>query len=408
MIVGGGESAACAVASLRESNCADPIVWLGEEPPYERPPLSKDFLSGRIAAPPPVAQDVLADPKIDHRFDQRVGAIDRPSQRIMLDGGGTLPYSRLLLATGARARHLSFVGARAERWRTLRRLEDACALQLLLGAGRRIVIIGAGLIGLEVAAAAAAAGASVTVIESRERVLARVLPPELGAMIEERHRIAGVVFHFETGIASVDGAEDGERILLHSGERIVADTILVAIGSEPSVELAADCGLAVANGIVVDSHLRTMDPTIWASGDCCAFPLPLAGGRHVRLESWQAARTLGEIAGRNMAGVAQHIDLVPWFWSDQYELGIQGAGFIDGTSRDIRHDAGNGSVLTFHLDAEGRMVGASGVGPNTSIAKSIKRAREIIARRLVCDPIQLADPARPFWNILRSGAAADA
>lgn len=404
VVIGGGESAVCAISALREKGYAGQIVWVcGEDVhAYERPTLSKDFLRGTEAATvSAVPAGLLADEALDIRLGVTATGIDPEGHRVDLGPAGSLAYSQLLLATGARARDLDLPGRDPARWLTLRALRDAQALRSHLRLGRRIAIIGAGLIGLEMAAAAAEAGAAVTIIEAQDRPLARVLPLAIADIVLARHRAAGVAFHFGAAIAHVESGAAGERIVLGSGAEVVADIVLTAIGSTPNTELAERAGLAVANGILVDRYMRTAAPNVWASGDCARMPLALADGEPVRLESWEAARLQGDIAGRNMAGAREPADIVPWFWSDQFDLGIQGVGLAASGDVKVRRDLENGAALEFSIDPMGRLRAVAGVGPGNAVAKSVKRARQFIAGRFVCDVAHLADPATPLWSALQ-------
>ncbi|MCR6670702.1 NAD(P)/FAD-dependent oxidoreductase [Devosia ginsengisoli] len=397
VIIGGGESATCAIAGLRSEGYRGPVVWVCEEDihAYERPTLSKQFLGSSHARPSSVIPpELLDDPAIDIRLDTRATHLDAANRLVTLGTSERIAYSGLLLATGAEARDLDLPGRNSDRWLTLRRAGDAARLRPYLNGQSRIVIVGAGLIGLELAAAARMAGAQVTVIESQDRPLARVLPPAIAEIALARHRAMGVAFRFGTTIASVESGPTGERLLLSSGAEITADLVPVAIGSIPRTELAEAAGLAIANGVVVDAQLRTSQAGIWASGDCCAFPLD---GRLVRLESWEAARQLGEIAGRNMAGRALPTDIVPWFWSDQYDLGIQGLGLPPDGATLVHRVIDPESALSFALCPAGRLRAVHGIGPETSIAKHIKRARPLIRDGAVCDPAILQDADQPLW-----------
>lgn len=406
VIIGGGESAACAIVGLRSEGYRGPVVWVCEEAihAYERPTLSKQFLGSSDARPSSIIPaELLDDPAIDICLDTKATRLDAANRVVTFNSSEQIAFSGLLLATGAEARDLDLPGRNPDRWLTLRRAGDAARLRPYLNGQSRIAIIGAGLIGLELAAAARMAGAQVTVIESQDRPLARVLPPAIAEIALARHRRMGVTFQFGASIAGVESGPADERIVLGSGVELIADLVLVAIGSVPRTELAASARLAIANGVAVDAQLRTSHPDIWASGDCCAFPLD---GRMVRFESWEAARLLGEIAGRNMAGRALQADILPWFWSDQYDLGIQGLGLAPDGATVVHRTLGPDSALSFALCPEGRLRAIQGIGPETSIAKHIKRARPFIRDGAVCDPAILQDADQPLWAAFRPLAVA--
>ena len=233
--------------------------------------------------------------------------------------------TRLLLATGAIPRPLP-LAAGSKHCVTLRSFEDAIAIRARFQPGARIVIVGGGFIGLELAASARKRGARVTVIEAQSRIMMRGVPEEIAKVIDTRHRDEGVTILCDTGIVSIADNADNVAITLSTGDVIVADLAIIGIGATPVTALAEASGLETGNGIVVNEWLQTSDPDIYAAGDCCAFPLAIYGGRRVRLEAWRNAQEQGALAARNMLGALEPHQAVPWFWSDQYELGLQVAG----------------------------------------------------------------------------------
>ncbi|WP_343712197.1 FAD-dependent oxidoreductase [Inquilinus sp.] len=399
VIVGAGEAGARAAITLREQGWDGPVTLIGAEsrPPYERPPLSKAVLLAEDEPAPATVldRDRAAALGIELILGTEVTAIDRAARSITLAGGRALPYSRLLLATGARPRRLAVPGH--EQARYLRRFEDALALRPRLRPGARIAIIGGGFIGLELAAAAAARGCAVTVIEALPRILTRGVPAELAAAIADRHRAAGVALC--TGIG-VDRIEPDGAIVLADGGRIIADTVIAGIGAVPETALAEAAGLAIDNGIAVDATLATNDPDIFAAGDCAACAHPLYAGRRIRLEAWRNALDQGVLAARTMLGGGEAIAAVPWFWSDQHELTLQIAGLADEGPVTVARDLGDGARLLFHLAADGRLVAASGLGPLGRIAREIRLAEMLIARRAAPDPGALASPAVRLKSLL--------
>lgn len=399
VIVGAGEAGARAATALREEGWDGPVTLVGAEPrpPYERPPLSKAALLAEAEPTPTTVldHDRAAALGIDLVLGTEVVAIDRPVRTVVLAGGRALPYRRLLLATGARPRRLAVPGD--DRILYLRCFDDALALRPLLRPGARLAVIGGGFIGLELAAAAIARGCAVTVIEAQPRILMRGVPAEIAAVIAERHRAAGV--EFRTGIGLEGIAPDG-TVLLADGSRIAADAVIAGIGAVPETALAEAAGLAIDNGIAVDAALASSDPDIFAAGDCAACAHPLYAGRSIRLEAWRNAQDQGALAARSMLGRGEALAAVPWFWSDQYELTLQIAGLVDEGRATVARDLDDGAMLLFHLAADGRLVAASGIGPLGKVARDIRLAEMLIARRAAPDPGALASPAVKLKSLL--------
>ncbi|MGK9232285.1 FAD-dependent oxidoreductase [Inquilinus limosus] len=399
VIIGAGEAGARAAAALRQEGWDGPVTLIGAEihPPYERPPLSKAAL---LAAEEPAATTVLDRDRaaalgIELVLGTEAVAIDRPARSVTLADGRTLPYSRLLLATGARPRRLAVPGH--EQALYLRRFDDALALRPLLRPGARLAVIGGGFIGLELAAAAVARGCGVTVIEAQPRILMRGVPAEIAAVIADRHRTAGVDLRTGIGVGRIE--PDG-AVLLADGSRIAADAVIAGIGAVPETALAEAAGLAVDNGVAVDATLATADPDIFAAGDCAACAHPLYAGRRIRLEAWRNAQDQGSLAARNMLGRGEAIGAVPWFWSDQYELTLQIAGLADEGRTTVARDLGDGAMLLFHLAEDGRLVAASGIGPLGKVAREIRLAEMLIAQRAAPAPDALASPAVKLKSLL--------
>ena len=384
VIIGAGECGTRAAFALREEGYAGLVTLIGDEPhlPYERPPLSKEALAAAGGVVPKLIADEarLSAAGIVHRAGVRVVAIDRAAQRLATDGGESIPYDRLLLATGSTPRRLLHDGAPVAHVAYLRTLADAVALRTRLIPGGRIILIGAGFIGLELSASARQLGAGVTVIEVLPRILARVVPEPIATVLAERHRAEGVDLITGAAIADIQTTPDTASVTLADGRRIDGSLLIAGIGALPAVELATAAGLAIDNGIAVDAQLRTADPSIFAAGDCCSFPLAVYGGRRVRLEAWRSAQQLGTLAARNMLGHGDRHDAVPWFWSDQYDLGLQIAGLPDEGRQVVRRDLGAGAFILFHLAEDGRLVAASGIGIGTAVARDIRLAEMLIGR----------------------------
>jgi 3-phenylpropionate/trans-cinnamate dioxygenase ferredoxin reductase subunit len=399
VIIGAGMAGHRAVIGLRASGHDGPITVIGEEAwmPYDRPPLSKSALTAE-EEPLPVwlmDDDIAKSLKAEARCGVSVAHIDPAARSIRLSDGNTLSYSKLLLATGAKPRRLSVPGGE-NAW-TLRNFDDALALRKAFKPGRRIVLIGAGFIGLELAASAVKRGCHVTVIEAQPRILMRGVPERIAKIVHARHEAAGVDLIVGTGIASI-----GPRsVNLSDGRKIEADTVVAGIGAAPDTHLAEAAGLAIDNGIAVDATLRTSDPHIYAAGDCCSFPHALFGDTRIRLEAWRNAQVQGSHAAENMMGADKPYQAVPWFWSDQYELSLQIAGLPAHGTDIVERKPGPDSLLLFHLDRDGRLVGASGIGPGNSIARDIKLAEMLIAKNARPDAAQLADASVALKSLLK-------
>lgn len=334
VIVGAGQGGFQAAASLREAGYEGRLVLVGDEPglPYQRPPLSKAYMKGEAG----IEQIELRAGAFyaDHRIElvnARATAIDRAGRRLVLESGEALPYAHLILATGARNRPLPVPGHDLAGVFYLRTRADADALKDRLAAARRVVVIGAGFIGLEFAAVARALGHEVTVLEGASRVLARAVSPEMSAFFASAHAAMGTDLVLGAGVIALEG-KDGHVNGVRTGGATVypADFVLVGIGVVPNVELAAEAGLEVANGIVVDAHLATMDPAISALGDAVAYPSRFAAGS-VRLESVQNAADQARSLAHRLTGKGTPFDAVPWFWSDQADLKLQIVGLAAAT-----------------------------------------------------------------------------
>ncbi|MET3856964.1 3-phenylpropionate/trans-cinnamate dioxygenase ferredoxin reductase subunit [Rhizobium sp. OAE497] len=375
---------------MREKGFDGEITLVGTEPllPYERPPLSKASISEALEPKLIAASERYAEVGIRLLTGVSAKSLDAEAKRVVLSDGSVLSYDKLLLATGASPRSFPGAPAVSARIRALRTHHDAVSLRDVMKPGRHIAIIGGGFIGLEVAATAIKLGARVTLVEGLERVLKRGVPEEIALALAERHRGEGIDLRCGAAIEAV-GEETGHAFIKIAGERLEADLILVGIGAQPNVELAQAAGLAIENGIAVDAHLQTSSPDIYAAGDCCSFPLEIYGGKRVRLESWRNAQEQGNLAAANMMGANEAVSAVPWFWSDQYDLTLQIAGLADGAVTHLRRDLGDGAFILFHLDGEGRLLAASGIGTGNAVARDIRLAEMLIAARAHPDPAAL-------------------
>lgn len=393
VIIGAGECGARTALALRDQGFAGAITLLGSEAhlPYERPPLSKDVLTG---ADSPVLREIASREQFETSGitflpSSNALEIDCKGKQVRLSDGQALGFSKLLLATGASPRRLPMAeGSRHCVY--LRTHDDSIVIRERLGRGGHVAIIGGGFIGLEIAASARKLGCAVTIIEGLERILMRGVPAEIARVIHDEHERQGARIITAKGLASIEDSGDQAIVTLTDGETITADMVVVGIGATPNVALAEAAGLEIANGIAVDQHLRTSDNSIYAAGDCASFPVAVYGGRRVRLESWRNTHDQAKVAATNMMGGDAIIDAVPWFWSDQYELGLQVAGLADEGTTTVRRDVGDGAFILFSLADDGRLVAASGIGPGNSVARDIRIAEMLIARRAHPDPAQLA------------------
>lgn len=411
VIVGAGHCGGRAAQALREAGWAGPIHLIGMErhAPYERPPLSKELLTGEKTAEDCQLRSVqsMIDDGI-RLHTQRVSAIDTVAHRITLANGQVLPYYRLLLATGGSARSLDLPGTDLPEVQTLRTVDDALLLAQRLGPGRRMVVIGGGFIGLEVAASARRTGMAVTLVEGGQRLLGRAVPAELAASAQALHQAHGV--NIQLGVLPTSIAPRtpcGVRVQLDDGSHVDSDTVVVGIGMKPATELARAAGLAVAQGIVVDSCLRTSAPDVFAAGDVAEFPGPVSG-QPMRQETWFNAETQARIAARNMlsdhTGVLERVQESPWFWSDQYDHQLQVCGEPALGEQTVTRELGDHSYIRFHLDAHHHVVGMSAWGVASSCLKEFKLARLLVERRVQAPAQVLRDPAIKL-KALASGTA---
>jgi 3-phenylpropionate/trans-cinnamate dioxygenase ferredoxin reductase subunit len=407
VIVGGGLAGAKAAEALRMEGFDGRIVLLAEEPeaPYERPPLSKDYLRGE--SPRENArvhpEGFYADHDIELRLDIAVTAIDPAAGEIELASGERLPYHRLLLATGARPRRLEVPGGDLDGVLTLRDLADADALRARLPRVAHLVVIGAGWIGAEVAASARQLGSDVTIVERAEVPLQRVLGRELGGLYSDIHRDHGVELLSGTGLKSFAGGAHVERVELDDGRTIGCDLVVVGIGVDPRTELAEAAGLTVDNGVLVDEHLQASVPGIFAAGDVANVAHPFYGDR-LRVEHWASALHQPEVAARSMLGKPAVWDRLPYFFSDQYDVGMEYAGLATGTDEVvIRGDRDARELIAFWLRDDRVIAGMNlNVWDVTDDIQALIRARQPVERA------RLADPDVPLAELLpvREGAGA--
>jgi 3-phenylpropionate/trans-cinnamate dioxygenase ferredoxin reductase component len=361
VIVGGGLTAAKAAEALRESGYDGQLVVYGEEQhlPYERPPLSKDHLLGNAELDAAVVHpsEWYDEHQVDLRLGTHVNAIDLGAHQVTA-GGQTQAYDKLLIATGSSVRHLPMADESGAPVCYLRTMEDSQRIKASFVAGDRIAIIGAGWIGLEVASAARNAGSEVTVLESLDLPLLRVLGPEVAEIFAGLHRDHGVDLRMNARVAGIEKSDDRALVHLGDGSIIDANLVLIGVGVTPNVELAEAAGLKTDNGIVVDEHLRTSDPDVFAAGDVASAQHPVLG-RSIRVEHWDNAIEQGTLAGRNMAGADDSYDRLPYFFTDQYDLGMEYVGHVGPDGYDevvVRGETVGERVFTAFWLKDGRVL----------------------------------------------------
>jgi 3-phenylpropionate/trans-cinnamate dioxygenase ferredoxin reductase subunit len=407
VVIGAGHAASEFTGALRAGGFSGPVLMLGEEAhlPYQRPPLSKAFLSGEAALGALALKSAAAYEKmgVEVRTGTRVAAIDRRARRIELEHGGIEYYGTLVLATGGRARPLAVHGLEDVRKPSnlhyLRTVADAGPVRELLRPGSRLVIIGGGYVGLEVASVASKRGLEVTVLEALPRLLSRVTAAEISAFYERIHHDAGVAIRTRAAVRRIETDRSGDRVVaVHTQDKIVAaDLVLAGVGQIPNVELAERCALAVDNGVVVDEHSRSSDPDIFAIGDCSNHPSALYR-RRLRLESVPNALGQARAAAATLCGSPRAYDAVPWFWSDQYDLKLQMVGLSQGHDRVItRGRPEERSFITFYLEAE-RIIAADAVNR----PKEFLAAKRLVGELAQVAPEHLADESRPLQSAART------
>ena len=399
VIVGTGQAGGWAAQTLRKEGFAGRIVLVGNEPhiPYERPPLSKAVLLGEAPADSTylVKREAFDELALDWRPGVRVTAIDRSAKRLALSVGEPIVYDKLILCNGGRARNLQVPGSDLPGIFTLRNIEDARALSQALVADKKLVVVGGGWIGLEVAASARKKGTAVTVVETMKRLCERTVPPEISEYLLGLHARHGTQVILGAGVSGFSLNAEGKLVVqLSDGRALVCDSVLVGIGMIPNDEPARAAGLACDGGIIVDAQCRTSDPDIFAAGDVASWHCDWAG-RRMRLESWQNAQEQGIAAARSALGLEVDHQPLPWFWSDQYGVNLQIYGLPTSSQRVVARGApGSDCFMLFYLD--GNVINAA-LGPNA--ARDLRFARRLIEQRKVIDPERLADPQVPMSKL---------
>lgn len=397
VIIGAGQAGLQIAASLRLAGFSGDVTLIGAErtPPYQRPPLSKAYLQGEIDRDRLLLRptEFYEKARIALRLGVDVLSLDRPGRAVILKGGERLAYDRLALATGAPPRRLGLPGADLEGVHHLRTIDDSDALRPALLSDGRLVVIGAGYIGLEVAASAKKAGREVVVLEALDRPLARVAGKEVADYFVDLHRAHGVEFRFGARVRAIAGARRVEALVLESGKEIACASVLIGIGAVPATALAEAAGLDVANGVVVDDRTRTSDPAIFAAGDCANFPSALYG-RRLRLESAPNAIDQAKVAGSVIAGRDAVYDPTPWFWSDQYDVKLQTAGLCEGADQTVVRRAGR-AVSVWYLKS-GRLIAVDAMNDAPAYAVG----RRLIAAKAEPGPKILADPGEDLKSLI--------
>jgi 3-phenylpropionate/trans-cinnamate dioxygenase ferredoxin reductase component len=400
VIAGAGHAGGRAAEALRAAGHKGAITLVGAEryPPYERPPLSKEVLAGTM----PVEKTYIrqagwwSEQGIELTLGTEATGIDRKEQRLYLKDGTALPYDALIITTGARPRILRIPGGEGPRVLYLRDIDDSLTLREKLVPDMRLVIIGAGFIGLEVAATARKRGAKVTVLELAPHVLARVAPTEIADYVAELHRRNGVEIRTGVNVTAIEDHGSEVAIVTADGERIPADYVAAGIGARPNTEIAQEAGLAVEDGLKVDAFGRSSDPQIFAAGDVTRHWNPIVGAS-IRLEAWQNAQNQAIAVAKVVAGGDKPFAEVPWFWTDQFDMNLQMAGAPPAWDRLVfRGEPAERSFTVFHLK-DGKPVAVTTV----NATRDMRWGRMMIERGLLVDPALLADKNVKLQDLCR-------
>jgi 3-phenylpropionate/trans-cinnamate dioxygenase ferredoxin reductase component len=397
-IVGASLAGAKAAETLRQDGFDGRLVLVGaeHERPYERPPLSKDYLRGEVGREKVYVHDegFYAEHDIELRLGRTADSLDTSSSELELDGGERLRYDRLLLATGAEPRRLSIPGAELDGILYLRSVQDSDALRERLDRGGAVVVVGAGWIGAEVAASARQRGLEVTVLDPASVPLERVMGAEVGAVYRDIHTDHGTEMLMGTGVEAFEGDTAVERVRTSDGRELECDFVVVGVGVQPRVGLAVQAGIAVDNGILVDEHLKASVPGVFAAGDVANAHHPFYGER-IRMEHWANALNQGPAAARSMLDPSAAYARLPYFFSDQYEVGMEYTGFARSWDRVVfRGDPATLEFIAFWL-VEDRVV----AGMNVNVWDVIDPIKRLISERVVVDERRLADPDVPLEEL---------
>jgi 3-phenylpropionate/trans-cinnamate dioxygenase ferredoxin reductase subunit len=397
-IAGAGHAAGQTIVSLRQGGYEGRIVLVGEEAylPYQRPPLSKKFLAGELETSRLLLRQEKFYPEhgVEVHLGTRVARLEPGSRIAKLSNGDSISYDKLVIATGSRPRKVNLPGHQLPGVHYLRTIDDVDRIRTDLRPGASLVIVGAGYIGLEVAAVAVSLGLKVTVVELAPEVMARIEAPPVAEFMARVHRSAGVEIRCNTGLKSFTGDTRLTGVVVSDGQEIPADLAIVGIGVVPNVELAQDAGIVCDNGIMVDEYCRTSDPDVLAVGDCTNHPNPLLG-RRLRLESVHNAQEQAKTAASTILGSLEPYAQVPWFWSDQYDLKLQIVGMSSRSDQVvIRGEPESRSFAAFFL-SEGRLSAVYAINSPREFMPS----KKLIAIGARPDPAMLRNTAVPFKEI---------
>jgi 3-phenylpropionate/trans-cinnamate dioxygenase ferredoxin reductase subunit len=402
VIVGGGLAGAKAVEALRDNDFDGDITLFAAEEhlPYERPPLSKEYLAGKKSLSDFTVQnsDWYRDHNVDLRFASRVSSLDPAAHTVGLPDGTIAPYDKLLLATGSASRRPPIPGSDADGVRYLRTYDDAEALNSVLTEGSSLAVVGAGWIGLEVAAGARQRGVDVTVVETARQPLLAALGETVGEVFANLHRDHGVDLRLQAQVEEITTAQGrATGLKMRDGSTVAADAVLVAVGAKPNVELAEQAGLSMGDGgVLVDASLRTSDPDIYAVGDIAAAEHPLFGCR-IRTEHWANALKQPAVAAAGMLGKPGEYAELPYFFTDQYDLGMEYVGHAPSFERVVfRGDVSSREFVAFWLDGDNRVL----AGMNVNIWDVLDDVKSLIRSRTPVDVDKLTDPQSSVGDAL--------
>jgi 3-phenylpropionate/trans-cinnamate dioxygenase ferredoxin reductase component len=391
IIVGASLAGAKAAQTLRDEGFTGKVILLGDEPvrPYERPPLSKEYLQGKAGLDKVFVhdEDYYEKHDIDLRVSTHVQALDTTKQEVVLGSGEHLAYDALLLATGAEPRHLTVPGSGLDGVLYLRTLADCDRLQSAIRDAGRVVVIGGGWIGCEVAASARQLGAEVAVVEAANLPLERVLGPELGSFYRDVHADHGVEWHLGTGVAELRGSPRADEVRLVDDTVVRGDLFVVGVGVTPRIALAEDAGLALENGVATDEYLQSSAPGVFAAGDVASAWHPVLDAR-IRLEHWSSALNQGPVAAKNMLGTPVPYEKIPYFFSDQFDVGMEYSGYaLDWDNVVFRGDPATHEFIAFWLKGDRLLAGMA-----VNIWDMADPIASLVAAQRPVDVSRLRDP----------------